>query len=391
MAYKPKTTDPNAIVLANPETGDEQIFGSDPNLNKAAIQGLQSKGYKSYVGGVEQQINLGGGTPPAKLPRYGGQLPEGSPQDTAAGAATGYFADQPMKAPTPDEEEQIRESIRKRLQVQVDAVNQIYEGLLGKEEEAATGRLGEARAIAARSGTLGQDFGIAQKEKVEDYNKKIRAGLEGERALKIAAIFDRMDTRASEEIAAKTAEAKGNAKAYIDYLDKTRQAATEDIKALAQSGVRLDQLSDAVYKRLLKQSGKDEFTFEALFNASKKKEEKIDYTYRVEGGKLFAFGVDPTTGQLKTMEKDLGIVVPKNTEIKEVEGELWMVDKEKGTATKLGGPGKKPDMDPAVLKDLQDAQAAINSGADQDLVRKRFLETHPKQASFYDQYFKVTY
>lgn len=53
----PKTTDPNLLVLFNPQTGQEQSFGlSNVGLNEPAIRALQSQGYESYIQGLKQQF-----------------------------------------------------------------------------------------------------------------------------------------------------------------------------------------------------------------------------------------------------------------------------------------------------------------------------------------------
>lgn len=43
-------------------------------------------------------------------------------------------------------------------------------------------------------------------------------------------------------------------------------------------------------------------------------------------------------------------------------------------------------LDPVLLKDLQDAVATIDAGADQDLVKRRFLEHHKDEGKLFDQY-----
>jgi hypothetical protein len=46
---------------------------------------------------------------------------------------------------------------------------------------------------------------------------------------------------------------------------------------------------------------------EAVLNNNKPAPAKIDYQFKVAGGKIFAYGVDPTTGQLKTLEQEANI------------------------------------------------------------------------------------
>ena len=60
---------------------------------------------------------------------------------------------------------------------------------------------------------------------------------------------------------------------------------------------------------------------------------------------------------------------------------------------KIGKPMAVPEGEknepPEVIAELQAAQTAINAGADQNAVRRRFLEKYPKKASLFNEYTKT--
>ena len=62
------------------------------------------------------------------------------------------------------------------------------------------GRLGSTRAISARSGLLGSDFGSAQKEKILWYNSDVNSGIQAERSAKIGTILGRVRQSVLDEI-----------------------------------------------------------------------------------------------------------------------------------------------------------------------------------------------
>lgn len=206
---------------------------------------------------------------------------------------------------TPEDEATIRERTRKEMQAELDAIDAATNELLGRAREQGVGRLGQARAIAARSGQLGSPMGEAKRAQTEEYNLGVERSIENEAALKRSAVFGKIDQRANDLIQAEKAAALSNADKYIERLKTLQDEARGDVKVLAQSGLSLDELEDSDYQTLLKQTGYNGFMLEAFYNSNKPAPQKIDYSYKIEGNKLVAYGVDPKTNQLKYLTQDL--------------------------------------------------------------------------------------
>lgn len=79
----------------------------------------------------------------------------------------------------------------------------------------------------------------------------------------------------------------------------------------------------------------------------------------------------------------------RSTSLTEVNGNRVLVDDQTGEVIKNLGKSttQSSNEDPIIAKDLKDAQAAIDVGADADAVRRRFLETHQNKGSLYNDYF----
>lgn len=267
------------------------------SANKIGTPGFVSA-YKVDQSPIRQTLpDLGGTTPPLSTPP---RVP--SALDTAQ---TEYYNQLDRTVPTADEESTVRENIRKNMQSTIDAINLKYQNIYAQQAQDAQGRFGSVRALNARGGLVGSPTGETALEETRQKNLAVKTATEAEQALEIAAVTEKIDGRAREEIRAKKQEALGNAKAYIDYLANQQTSTREDIKNLAKGGIDLSKLPAEKYKQLLDQSGLDEFTFQGLYNDSKPDDKKIKYEYEVKDGKAVAYGVDPVTGEFKVQYKDI--------------------------------------------------------------------------------------
>jgi hypothetical protein len=210
---------------------------------------------------------------------------------------------------TAEDEGTIRENTRKNMQSQIDAINAQYATLVSQEaatqDKLAESSAGQTRAISARSGLLGSDFGQAHIQNDAQNSAKAKSAalavLENEKQVKLQQIFGNIEARASEEIKARKAEALGNQEKYVQHLEQSQEQARADLKTLAQSGVSLEELDPTQKEALLKQSGYESGMAELIFNAHKPKAAQIDYKFeKLADGVGMFYGVDPVTGELKT-------------------------------------------------------------------------------------------
>lgn len=205
----------------------------------------------------------------------------------------------------------IRESVRKRMQAQIDSTNVLYEGLIADQGAQNQKQYDRVRAINVGAGLGGSDFATAGAMDAEGAGNSAIEAIKREQATKVAVILGNIDQRAQDEVQAATATAKQNLTEKVNYLQGKQDSARTDLKTLAGAGVALEQLSTDQYANLLKQSGYDDFTFKTVYNASRPPKAKIDYQWKTAGNKIFGYGIDPLTGKVSTVETEIPGGIPK--------------------------------------------------------------------------------
>ncbi len=95
-----------------------------------------------------------------------------------------------------------------------------------------------------------------------------------------------------------------------------------------------------LYRQLFQESGfEDAALFDLYFEGQKPQAEQVDWKIEQAGSKVIAYGIDPATGELKSISHDLGFNPDPNTEVRTQGGRFWLIDKDSGTARVIGGPG----------------------------------------------------
>jgi surface antigen len=205
-------------------------------------------------------------------------------------------------------ENSIREETRSRMQASVDAINAETARMLAQEKVLGEDRSGQTRAINARSGLMGSDFGVANQEKTTQYNKQQEQYVADQQNMKLQSVLLNIEDRASAEIDRRKQEALGKYQMEMGDYERARESARADFQTLAQAGVDLGTLNPAQKAALFKQSGYDESMGELIYNAMKPKPKQIDYqSMNVGGGRVLFYGVDPATGELKQQIVDVGL------------------------------------------------------------------------------------
>ncbi len=266
------------------------------NGGASAFQFMDGSGFNS----AGQLIPSRYSTPPAS------PSPAPTATPTVATPQTAQPAQPAITAPTlePVDEDAVREKVRSNMQAQIDAINAQYTNLISQEQQNGQERSGETRAINARSGITDSDFGAAQDIKTQQFNQQQVKALQDEQAAKISAVQANIEDRASAEI---ENERKNNLDQYNVQeaaYQKAQEQAVNDLKTLAGAGVKLDSLDPNQKAALLKQAGySDPAMGEVVYNAMLPKAAQIDYkSENLGNGQVLFYGLDPTTGQLKTQK-----------------------------------------------------------------------------------------
>lgn len=189
-----------------------------------------------------------------------------SAYETAMDELGSYYRDQ---ASQPINEKQVYRDTLRQYQDQINATNKIYQDQLAQARVEGMGRLGSQRAISARSGTLGSDFGAAQKENVVGYNRGIEQSINAELNAKIAEIMGTARSQSSQELEKRRLAKQEGAESYLAYLAGKTERRQSGLSNLAQSmlaqGVTPDDIDPTVLKQIATQYGVSEDEIKASF------------------------------------------------------------------------------------------------------------------------------
>lgn len=156
-------------------------------------------------------------------------------------------------------EEKIRQQRLAEQKLEIDNINLMYDNLLAQINTENQGRLGSAATLSALSGQRGSASGAAEIEKTNEYNRKIVAANEAERAAKVNVIMNNYKTKISDEITKAKELAKTDAEAYLNYkagaIDRQKTNALELRKQFLAANIKPEQLTDKDYKEIADAAG----------------------------------------------------------------------------------------------------------------------------------------
>jgi len=252
------------------------------------------------------------------------------------------------------DENAIREETRKRMQTQVDAINASFASMISQENVAGDDRMGQTRAVNARSGLMGSDFGAATTEKTRQFNTSQVQAIEAQKNAQVQAILQNIEDRAGAEIARKKEESLGQYNREMEDYQAEQEKARGDLQMLAKSGVPLESLNPQQKSALLSQAGYDDEAFgELVYNAMKPKAQQIDYKFeKLADGQGLFYGIDPTTGELITKNIKVDLPPDWNMQIAP-DGTVIGYDKNTGEARVMSGKGEFADPYEQAYKEAQ--------------------------------------
>ncbi len=258
-------------------------------------------------------------TPGASIDVYGtytgpgGIKANGTPSQLAA-IYGGSPADYAYAAP---DEATIRANALNAVQGQLDATNNTYADLMTNRGVVDQNNLGKTRAVNARSGNLGSDFGAANEAATQKSNEQADKALADERDLKIQTILGQVNTDAEQKLKDQQALATKSAEARTTYLKDLGDRAQAQIKQLAQSGASLEDLSDSEYNHLVETTGYTPEQLKAEFVLNKPKQDILHS--EVVGSNYIQVSQDPISKKTQTNVIPLGVDIPQGYKVEKLE------------------------------------------------------------------------
>lgn len=218
------------------------------------------------------------------------------PKNQALDDAYSAYGDIIKEDTAPVNEEEIRQKTMDRFQAEIDALNKVFAEKKQEEAIQGRGRLGSTRAIQARRGLLGSDFGASQTEETRRYNQRLQDAIDAEKAVKIQAILGKARQEAVDEISKKTEARRQGAKAYIEYLAGADKRKTERLQStiadVVSNGVEAD---DQFFASLAEELGVTKEQAKAEYNRQNvKAQPELQKPITVSPGQSI---FDPNTGK----------------------------------------------------------------------------------------------
>lgn len=205
-----------------------------------------------------------------------------------------------FKTNNPDEDKiRQQEETRARLQAQTDALNTIYDKQLADQKQVYTGLQGQSRALASRGGRLESPIYQSQQIGLSDKQQQLEGVINAERTQQIANLYDRVEKRVQDKLAAERTFATSERDKYLNILKDQQAQAKGDLVTFSQGGGSLTDLTTEQYQKLLNDTGFDDFTLKATMSVNNPKSKA---QFSAVGDKIVGYYVNPKTGQFETFE-----------------------------------------------------------------------------------------
>lgn len=205
-----------------------------------------------------------------------------------------------FKTNNPDEDKiRQQEETRARLQAQTDALNVIYDKQLADQKQVYTGLQGQSRALASRGGRLESPIYQSQQIGLSDKQQQLEGVINAERTQQIANLYDRVEKRVQDKLAAERTFATSERDKYLNILKDQQTQAKGDLVTFAQGGGSLTDLTTEQYQKLLNDTGFDDFTLKATMSVNNPKSKA---QFSAVGDKIVGYYVNPKTGEFETFE-----------------------------------------------------------------------------------------
>ena len=181
----------------------------------------------------------------------------------------------------------------------MQSIKNSYAPILKAAQDQGTINSGKQRALDARSGNLGDDFGNSADSVVVNNTNDAISKVNAQMNAAISAAMEKAQARGDQLVAAAQKTASTDSATYQKQLADNATAAKADIVALAKGGVPLESLDPTEKQTLMSQAGyTDPSLFTALYNANLPKAQQTKYTYeKLADGSFLPIGIDPQTGE----------------------------------------------------------------------------------------------
>lgn len=217
-----------------------------------------------------------------------------------------YYDEVAKSISTPGNEKAIRDNIRNQYNAQFDALRIAASSKIQDVRKAQEGQMGQARAIQARSGTLGSNFAGAENDTISKNSDEQVAMINEEVNAKIAFLMGQSEQDYSAQIAAAREAKKAGADEYIKYMnerDSVKKTQVSNLaKMFAAQGIDPKTLTSDEISKLQKAYGVNFDSFKTLVETESSALAEKDTFNLSDGQARYIF--DPKTGETKLIAEN---------------------------------------------------------------------------------------
>lgn len=150
--------------------------------------------------------------------------------------------------------DEIRRKSERQAQSEIDAINAVYKDLIGRAERTGNENIGSERAIQARSGNLGSNFGEnAIKKDVAERDSNI-GEIKNQNTLALQDVYKESRNRADQEFGRLTELRNSGVEGYLQAIEQERSMLDEGLDNFAEyvalRGLSGDQLDRPALERI---------------------------------------------------------------------------------------------------------------------------------------------
>lgn len=283
------------LLAANPSLKDPNKIYAGTSLNLTSTAPVSPTAPTTTTTPVD--------TKPKTIAERASLIPDAPTEDPALKS---YYEEVAKSISTPDNEREIRDNIRNQYNAQFDALRIAAAGKIQDVRKAQEGQMGQARAIQARSGTLGSNFAGAENDTIAKNADEQVALINDEVNAKIAFLMGQSEKDYSAQIAAAREAKKAGADEYIKYMnerDSIKKTQVSNLaKMFAAQGIDPNTLTADEVSKLQKAYGVNLGSFKSLVDTEKEALTAKDTFNLTDGQARYVY--DPKTGETKLIAEN---------------------------------------------------------------------------------------
>lgn len=330
-----------AMTLAKPafEAVSEKINKVSPPVNRYAGKTMAEPAPKTQAeiaasASTPKAVNYGRETLNSinTLRQRQGLDPMGQQGQILVGGSYGEYMQPQTEVQTfykglEGEESRLRQEYAERAQEAIRAIEAQYAGELKREEQEGVGREGQTRALASRSGTLGQDIGQAQQAKTQQFNQDERNRIIAQKDIAIQGVMKGFDQLANQRVELERQTAFAEREEDLAKKQELLEQGKQNVDYLASRGLPYSELDPNTIQTMKEATGMTDLSLFLRYNQGLPQGQKPEYKFEsLSDGNYLMWGQDPVTGEL--IQQRFQYDTPEGAELKIIDDKPYFVQKD---------------------------------------------------------------